>query len=54
MQNCKTKNSTCGVGHQSCAQRGKQLSVAQKAAKSPKMAKWRVKLTQNKGSASIF
>jgi hypothetical protein len=24
-----------GVGHQSCAQRGEQLSVAQKAAKSP-------------------
>jgi hypothetical protein len=31
----KYNHSTCGVGHQSCAQRGDQLSVAQKAAKSP-------------------
>jgi hypothetical protein len=48
------KSAFSGVGHQSCAQRGGQLSVAQKAAKPPKTAKWTVKIPHNPFRASIF
>jgi hypothetical protein len=48
------KTALSGVGHQSCAQQGEQLSVAQKAAIPPKVAKRSVKITEGKGCASVF